>query len=748
MRLIRVKLKGFKGIKRGLGLETLEIDFTKLPSAGLIAFTGTNGSGKSTTLDNLHPFRMLPSRNGASLYDLCDGSDALKELEWGYGGATYKSLIFIDAQRKKQEAYLYKYDNASWQPVNDDGKTTSYDAAVERIVGSERLFFLTAFRAQGAKQLASYTKGELKGIFEELLSIGELSAKGEKAKEAVKHLTASKEYLKKEIDALTAKAAREEETVIKKDAVQTQIKAINDGILTREGEILLLDNQLSFLKAEVEKASVVSTSIERLEKELKAKTGKRSAVAEAVKSKDEEYAKKVKDKEARLVRIRKIASKGNVIRENVEKEKVVASEMNAIKQNLTELETRHSALNLKHETAHKTFVSADSDFKAAMSAAEKLEGVPCVDMDISSACRFVKDAVIAKSNLPDIEAAKKKAEDNLSAVALERGQVKALIDGCRESIKDKEKALTEIKKYTVLVPELESAEASIIEIENDIEQIITEKGECLYNLTSESDVLSKEIDAANSEIAGLKASIGQGISDKLVKAQKDKNNVSKVLIGLKEKLLSLHAEMGAVTEVIKGIEESKSLLEKKAGRCALLDKEISEWAILEKALSKDGIIALEIDDAGPSISSVANDLLNSCFGTRFAVKFETTRPKKDGSGATIEVFDIKVIDTEQNEEKSIMDLSGGEKVWIEDAITKAICLYNKQQNGKDVLTLFTDEKDGSLDVQKKKEYLLMKRKVLAVGGYEREFFITHSEELQRLADARIKFNKTGGIAYV
>ena len=37
----------------------------------------------------------------------------------------------------------------------------------------------------------------------------------------------------------------------------------------------------------------------------------------------------------------------------------------------------------------------------------------------------------------------------------------------------------------------------------------------------------------------------------------------------------------------------------------------------QKAFSNDGIIALEIDDAGPTVAGIANDLLYSCFAPLF-----------------------------------------------------------------------------------------------------------------------------------
>ncbi len=55
-RPLALTLKGFKGIRSGLGLEELTLDLERLADgAALVAIAGANGRGKSTVMDNLHP---------------------------------------------------------------------------------------------------------------------------------------------------------------------------------------------------------------------------------------------------------------------------------------------------------------------------------------------------------------------------------------------------------------------------------------------------------------------------------------------------------------------------------------------------------------------------------------------------------------------------------------------------------------------------------------------------------------------
>ncbi len=82
-------------------------------------------------------------------------------------------------------------------------------------------------------------------------------------------------------------------------------------------------------------------------------------------------------------------------------------------------------------------------------------------------------------------------------------------------------------------------------------------------------------------------------------------------------------------------------------------------------------------------------------------------------------------------------MSGGEKLWVNDSLTRAIALYLAQNSGLRYETLFSDEADGPLDEEHKRMFMAMKREVLRLGGYRREFFISQTPALTQMADAVI-----------
>lgn len=55
-RPLALTLTGFKGIRSGLGRDTITLDIEVMAGgATLAAIAGANGRGKTTVMDNLHP---------------------------------------------------------------------------------------------------------------------------------------------------------------------------------------------------------------------------------------------------------------------------------------------------------------------------------------------------------------------------------------------------------------------------------------------------------------------------------------------------------------------------------------------------------------------------------------------------------------------------------------------------------------------------------------------------------------------
>ncbi|ENO99135.1 DNA repair ATPase [Thauera phenylacetica B4P] len=123
---LSLTLKGFRGIRDGLGLDVLTLDLERLAGdAELVALSGANGRGKSTILDNLQPFQTLPSRaslagpGGFSYYDHVVLPESEKDLVWLHEGRRFRSQIVIrNNGRRATDAFLFEADaEGRWRPV-------------------------------------------------------------------------------------------------------------------------------------------------------------------------------------------------------------------------------------------------------------------------------------------------------------------------------------------------------------------------------------------------------------------------------------------------------------------------------------------------------------------------------------------------------------------------------------------------------------------------------------------------------
>jgi len=174
MQPLSLTLKGFRGIRDGLGRDVLTLDFERLADgAELVAIVGANGRGKTTVMDNLHPYLTMPSRaalagpGGFSYYDHVCLPENEKDLIWAHDGRSYRSQVVIRVNgRRKTEAFLFVLaDDGAWRPVAledgtvSDGKVDTYLRCVEAICGSADTFFTAIPAVLGCNTLMRTNKG-------------------------------------------------------------------------------------------------------------------------------------------------------------------------------------------------------------------------------------------------------------------------------------------------------------------------------------------------------------------------------------------------------------------------------------------------------------------------------------------------------------------------------------------------------------------------------------------------------------
>jgi hypothetical protein len=159
------QLRGFAGIKAGMGVDEFALDLETIGEvAQIVALTGPNGAGKTTVIDNLHPYRLMPSRAtslspaGFSFYEHLAAAEGLKELDWVHLGVRYRSTLLFRANgRRTTDAYVYEIHDGALRPVVlpdgtvSNGSNSAYDRIIEALLGSAETFFTAAFSAQNRR---------------------------------------------------------------------------------------------------------------------------------------------------------------------------------------------------------------------------------------------------------------------------------------------------------------------------------------------------------------------------------------------------------------------------------------------------------------------------------------------------------------------------------------------------------------------------------------------------------------------
>jgi exonuclease SbcC len=299
-RPIALTLTGFKGIRSGLGRDTLRIDVEALAgNATLVAIAGANGRGKTTVMDNLHPYLVMPSRAGAdglgafSYYDHVFLPESQKELIWEHRGQRYKSqLVFRVSGKRRTEAYLFEQSEEHWQPVVladgtvSDGKVDAYEQAVRELLGPPETFFTSVFSAQGKRPLSAYRNGEIKSLLADLLGLDQVRQQGERAADTARLLKnglavirqaqagAAEEFarLAGELNALGDPAAAMSQVITEKDAASRVLDAAraSEAALRAESQAAAeTDKRRKDLAAERDRAAAAArAAMQRIAAEL------------------------------------------------------------------------------------------------------------------------------------------------------------------------------------------------------------------------------------------------------------------------------------------------------------------------------------------------------------------------------------------------------------------------------------------------------------------------------------------------
>lgn len=194
--------------------------------------------------------------------------------------------------------------------------------------------------------------------------------------------------------------------------------------------------------------------------------------------------------------------------------------------------------------------------------------------------------------------------------------------------------------------------------------------------------------------------------------------------------------VGAATARLEAARSAFTLAEELRVNLSAAELELSDWTLLAADLGRKGLQAALVDSAGPELTRATNDLLHSCFGTRWTVTYETQRA--NGNGGVSEGYDIRIIDTERGHDGVVEDLSDGERTIIGEAASLALTELACKRAGFNNPTLIRDESGAALSPEKRPMWVAMLRRAATHINADLVIVISHSEDVQEMCDVRIR----------
>lgn len=805
MQLLSLTLKGFRGIRDGLGRDALTLDFEALcDGAQLVAITGANGRGKSTVLDNMHPFMTMPSRvatagaGGFSYYDHVYLPESEKELTWALEGRCYRTQVVIRLNgRRRTEAYLSALaDNGVWRPVVlddgtvSDGKVETYTRCVEHLCGSADTFFTSVFGAQGKRQLSDYRNGEIKTLLADLLAQDQIRELGAKASQTAKLLKAGLVGIRQELSVIVedeeeaacglAKAAdapaRAQQAQFEASKAAERREELSQScarLMAQRDQSRETDARRSQLQEERSVAQAAGLAAvrdlgerERLDRQRLERLDQRCA------QRAEQTRRRRERAQAFQAQCVALLSRAPLVERAVKRlplaERVLsmrADRVHQAREAVTAWESARSAVRLGEQRVEAIEREAGQAALRAQSLSRRFaltREVPCSGLALQGECQLLADAREAKALIPS-------AEGVLQRLAGERAQAQAEVQEARGQVEAMSSAETQLQReenrlersrawasrFALLAGKAEEmadtrlrlAEANeelkgTAELGGDPEPARQEQEErecilaSLRRIEGQRRTQSEQLQKSLARIDALLQALPMPFDGRALRAaEADRDRAAAQWEALQAAHLEAVRQSQALVELRRAQQQLGQRRVSVQRRAKRVEDAVADWTLLARCMSNDGLIALAIDDAGPALSGLANELLMACYGARFTVSIVTQA--ETAKGELREGFDIVVHDAENGESKSVRMMSGGERVWINECLVRAVALYLSQTSERRYATLFSDEADGALDPARKRMFGAMKREVLRIGGYTREFFISQTPELAGMADVVI-----------
>jgi len=752
MILKRLQLQGAKGIKYGLGLDYVDIDFTRF-QPGLVAIIGRNGRGKTTILENLTPFRSLFSRSG-KLQNHFIGSDAFRKLTFQIENDTYESELYIDPEKDKITTTLKKNN----EPIAT--KPRDYDEKIDELFLSKVLFEQSLFFGQDSDRISDLRAGEAKEFMITLLQLDKAQEVSKRAGMYTKQFLGECQAHDEKIDTL-------EEQITQRENMNKELKEKSFDYDKTKTEITTEQEQLDSMqikltKAVEDKKKAADLQGRKRECEDNRGTWRHKVLGEEAAYKETERECDVYAINTELTMARNtfkgmavtLTQVKRVDALNVEKSQLQNKESKGLKR-ANDLDADITSIRARKltEKGHieKDLSSTQAKLKNSQKASEKIKEVPC-DENLGEECSLLTSAFEARGDIKDLEESQRVLEERLEGLPqkydvseLETRKEKAtrILDEVQNNIR---RINTELEEQHTIKEEWElkqEAEAQIKTLEAKLDKSDALIKEGTKRFHDFMELAEKELDTINKKKIKIQQEL-DGLEDVDVEQIENEITAKKLSISTLRSIQEITlSNIGQLKQKLADANIAESSLKKlrKVKRVSL--QNYKDWRTIEGAFSRNGMQAFEIKEALPAIVKMMNELLIGELGQKFSLNFRMKRI--GGEGQLIDTFDPLVTRYSDEaiieKEVPLEHLSRGERILVFVAMSEAVGVYLRNSIGLDLRTAFVDEADGPLDPVNRKDYLMTRKHVHDICNLHHTFIISQSPDIYERIPQQIKLLK-------